>query len=276
MIELDVCLETVFTGLPTEKRIEKIARAGCRFVEFWFHDATFDGRECSRKQPKNAASLAGACNAHGVAVNNLVVNAPDGSFGGAPVRAEDRGRYLERLEEVIEFAVLFGCRKAITCSGNVQPGLTRSRMRANLEKALSQAAAIAGKRGFTLLLEPLNTRVDHAGYYLDSTAEGAELVRAIASPNLRLLYDVYHMQIMEGNVIANIEQHIALIGHFHSAGVPRRGEHFMGELSYPYILQRIGAMGYKGRFGLEYFPQMKDHLASLRKVLRYLRGGHNC
>jgi hydroxypyruvate isomerase len=273
MIELDVCLETVFSGLPTEERIEKVARAGYRFVEFWFHDATFDGRECSRKQPKNAASLAAACKAHGVTVNNLVVNAPDGSFGGAPVRAEDRGRYLERLEEVIEFAAPFGCRKAITCSGNVQPGRSRARMRANLEKALSQAAAIARKRGFTLLLEPLNTHVDHAGYYLDSSAEGADLVRAIGSPNLRLLYDVYHMQIMEGNVIANIEKNLLLIGHFHSAGVPGRGEHFLGELNYPYILQRIAASGYKGRFGLEYFPKIKDHLASLKKVLAYLRAG---
>ena len=94
MIEIDVCLEAVFTNLPTEKRIEKIARAGYRCVEFWFHDATFDGKECSRKQPKNAASLAAACKKHGITINNMVVNAPDGSFGGAPVKAADRNQYL--------------------------------------------------------------------------------------------------------------------------------------------------------------------------------------
>jgi hydroxypyruvate isomerase len=121
------------------------------------------------------------------------------------------------------------------------------------------------------LLEPLNTHVDHAGYYLDSSVEGAELVRAINSPHLRLLYDVYHMQIMEGNVIANIEKNLDLIGHFHSAGVPGRGELFMGELNYPQILQRIAARGYKGRFGLEYFPKMKDNLASLKQVRAYLQ-----
>ena len=271
MIEIDVCLEAVFTNLPTEKRIEKIARAGYRCVEFWFHDATFDGKECSRKQPKNAASLAAACKEHGITINNMVVNAPDGSFGGAPVKAADRNQYLERLEEVIEFASAVGCRRAITCSGNLQPGLTRARMRANLEKALGEAVAIARKKRFTLLLEPLNTHVDHAGYYLDSSVEGAELVRAIKSPNLRLLYDVYHMQIMEGNVIANIERNIDIIGHFHSAGVPGRGELFMGELNYPQILQRIAAKGYRGRFGLEYFPKLKDHLASLKKVRAYLQ-----
>ena len=273
MIELDVCLEAVFTGLPAEKRIERIARAGYRAVEFWFHDATFDGKECSRRQPKRAASLTAVCQEHGITINNLVVNAPDGSFGGAPVRAEDRNQYLERLEEVIEFGEALGCRKAITCSGNVQPGLSRARMRANLEKALGRAAAVARKRNFTLLLEPLNTRVDHPGYYLDSSAEAAELVRAIHSPSLRLLYDVYHMQILEGNLIATIEKHINILGHFHSAGVPGRGEHFTGELNYPQILQRIDALGYKGRFGLEYFPKMKDHLGSLKKVRAWLQPG---
>jgi hydroxypyruvate isomerase len=271
MIQIDVCLEAVFTSLPTEKRIEKIAQAGYRVVEFWFHDATFDGTECSRKQPKNATVLAGVCKKWGITINNMVVNAPDGSVGGAPVRAKDRTRYLERLEEVIEFAAETGCRKAITCSGNLQPGLSRARMRANLEKALGEAAAIAAKKGFSLLLEPLNTRVDHPGYYLDSSTEAAELVRAVASPNLRLLYDVYHMQIMEGNVITTIEKHLNLIGHFHSAGVPGRGELLAGELNYPQILKSIAAMGYQGRFGLEYFPKMKDHLASLRKVRGWLQ-----
>ncbi len=271
-VEIDVCLESVFTDLPPEKRIERIARAGYRFVEFWFHDATFDGKACSRKQPKHAASLGSACRRCGITINNMVVNAPDGSFGGAPVRAQDRSRYLERLEEVIDFASAVGCRKAITCSGNLQPAQSRSRMRANLERALSEATAIAARKGFTLLLEPLNTLVDHPGYYLDSSAEGAEIVRGIGSPNLRLLYDVYHMQIMEGNVIATIEKNLELIGHFHSAGVPGRGELFRGELNYPEILERLRAWGYSGRFGLEYFPKMKDHLASLRKVRALLRG----
>src|SRR6185295_7328971 len=108
------------------------------------------------------------CRRYKISINNLVVNAPDGSFGGAPVKAGDRGQYLERLEEVIEFGAALGCRKAITCSGNVQPGLTRARMHANLENAFGQAAAIASKHGFTLLLEPLNTHMDHPGYYLDS------------------------------------------------------------------------------------------------------------
>jgi hydroxypyruvate isomerase len=115
-------------------------------------------------------------------------------------------------------------------------------------------------------------QVDHAGYYLDSTAEAVAIVRAVNSPHLRILYDVYHMQIMEGNVIATIEKNIEWIGHFHSAGVPGRAEHFGGELDYPVILRRIEATGYEGAFGLEYFPKMADHLESLKRVRAYLCG----
>ena len=272
MVLLDVCMETVFTGLPVEERIEKIAQAGYRCIELWIHDATFDGKECSPSIPKDAAALRQVCATHGVTINNMVVNVPDGSFGGAPVRAEDLNRYLERLDEVIEFANAAGCSQAITCSGDLQPGLTRAQMHDNLQEALGRAAEIAAKRDFTLFLEPLNTHVDHPVYYLNSSGEGAEIVREIGLPSLRLLYDVYHMQVMEGNVTANIEKHIDVIGHFHSAGVPGRGELDDGELDYPKILDRIAEMDYQGCFGLEYFPKLEDNLLSLKRVRAYLEG----
>jgi len=114
--------------------------------------------------------------------------------------------------------------------------------------------------------------VDHPGYYLDSSSEGAQIVRAIGSPSLKLLYDVYHMQIMEGNIIASIRRHADVIGHFHSAGVPGRHEHFETELNYPAILKAIEETGYEGCFGLEYQPAMQDHLDSLVRVREYLEG----
>lgn len=272
MIQLDVCLEMVLPHLPTEERIARIAEAGYDCVEFWFHDAAFDGTTCNRSQPRNAAALRQACESAKVTLNNIVVNAPDGSFGGSPVDETEHNQYLERLDEVIAFAQAAGCNKAITCTGNSRPHLSRNRMRDNLLKVYSQAAAVAAKSQFTLLLEPLNTLVDHPGYYLNSSADGAEIVREISSPNFRLLYDVYHMQIMEGNVIANIEKQIDVIGHFHSAGVPGRHELFGSELNYPAILARIEAAGYQGRFGLEYAPAMENHQESLRQNRLYLQG----
>jgi len=268
-MKIDVCLEMVFMDLPYEKRIEAISKCGFDLVEFWFHDATFNGKECTKEQSKDTAVLVQTCEKYGVSVNNVVVNAPDGSFGGSPVNAGDLNKYLQRTEEVIKFAKAIGCNKAITCSGNIQPSLTRAEMRKNLEKALSKATEIANKNNFTLLLEPLNTYVDHAGYYLDSSKEASEIVRAINSPNLRLLYDVYHMQIMEGNIIANIQKNIDIIGHFHSAGVPGRHELWLSEVNYKYIVKEIEKMGYKNAFGLEYIPLL-DSKESLLKTLEYL------
>lgn len=269
MLKYDVCLEMVFTNLPYAERIAKIAACGFDCVEFWFHDGTFNGTDCAGGA-KDARTLKRVCAESGVTINNLVVNSPEGGFGGAPVRAEDRGKYLARLEEVMAFAKACGCRKGITCTGNVMPGVSRNQMRRNLERALGEAAALAAKNQFVLLLECLNTRTDHFNYFLDSSAEGAAIVRAIGSPNLRLLYDVYHMQIMEGSVLSNIEENLDVIGHFHSAGVPGRHELMDGELNYREIVRRIEAAGYKGSFGLEYTPAIADHAKSLRRTLQYL------
>ncbi|HEY3417589.1 MAG TPA: TIM barrel protein [Armatimonadota bacterium] len=261
-MNIDVCLETVFTDQPVERRIELIAQIGYPQVEFWMTSG------------KDPVSIRQACAAAGVTMNDFVVNGPDGPFN--PIQEGNLRNYLDQVETCIAFGEQMGCRKMITCSGNLQPGKTRAEMRATLEKALGEAAAVAEKHGFTLLLEVLNTHVDHAGYYLDSSQEGAEIVRAINSPGLKLLYDIYHMQIMEGNLIANIERHLDVIGHFHSAGVPGRHELFTGEIYYPAILERIVAGGYTGSFGLEYMPAMADHAESLRKTLDYLTAKPVC
>ena len=272
MLTLGVCLETVFTDLPVDERIGKIAEAGFHCVEFWHPEGTFDGNTVNTDLAKDAASVRRACDRHGVVLNDFALHAWDGSIGGCPTKSEDHGVYLEQIRKMIDFAKAAGCSRGITLSGTVDPALTRSQMRQNLEEALAEAVQIARRADFTLLLEPLNTLVDHPGYYLDSAAEGLEIVRAIDSPNLKILYDVYHMQIMEGNVIATIEENIDRIGHFHSAGVPGRGELFGTELNYPVILQRIEAAGYDGAFGLEYFPKMADHMESLKQIRAYLSG----
>jgi hydroxypyruvate isomerase len=270
MATISVCLETVFTDLPADQRIAKIAEAGYRCVEFWHPEGTFDGSTVRMDWAKNPATLRRACEKNGVVLNDFAMHAWDGSIGGCPVKAQDRAKYLEQMRKMIAFAQEAGCRKGITLSGTVDPALSRDEMRKNFEGALAEAVKLAEKADFTLLIEPLNTLVDHGGYYLDSSAEGVEIVKKINSPNLRILYDVYHMQIMEGNVLANIERHLPWIGHFHSAGVPGRGELFGCELNYPLIVSKIDAWGYKGAFGLEYFPKLKDHAESLRKTLEYL------
>jgi hydroxypyruvate isomerase len=261
----------VFTNLPYDKRIEQIGKAGYDLAEFWFHDWT-GGDTPELQAPKDAATINQVCSASGVKINNVVVNSSTGSPGGSLVDSKDLGKYLERLHEVMEFAKSIGVNKAITCTGNSVPGLTREQMRANTEKALSEGASIAAKNGFTLMLEPLNTLVDHAGYFMNSATAAIEVARAVNSPGLKLLYDVYHMQIMQGNVISTITENIDIIGHFHSAGVPGRHELMSGELNYREIVKAVEATGYSGAFGLEYSPAGSDHLASLVATREYLFG----
>ena len=270
MPTISVCVEPIYPQLPVDERIARIAAAGFRSVEFWHPEATWDGAGLRTDWAKDATALRRACERNGVTLNDFALHAWDGSIGGSPVKPEDRGRYLEQIRKMIAFAEAAGCRKGITLSGTIAPSLSRAEMRKSLEDALAEAVRIAEQADFTLLLEPLNTLVDHPGYYLDSSAEAVEIVRGIGSGHLRILYDVYHMQIMEGNLLANIEKYIQWIGHFHAAGVPGRGELFGCELNYPVILAKIDTLGYQGAFGLEYFPKLADHGQSLRQTLAYL------
>jgi hydroxypyruvate isomerase len=270
MVTISVCLEPIYPKLPVEERIAKIAEAGYKCVEFWHPEGTWDGVEVRTDWAKDAAALRRACRQCGVALNDFAMHAWDGSIGGSPVKPQDRSRYIEQIRKMIAFAEAADCRKGITLSGTVDPALSRTEMRKNLEAALAEAVKLAERADFTLLLEPLNTLVDHPGYYLDSSAEAVEIVRAIGSRHLKILYDVYHMQIMEGNLLATIEKNIAWIGHFHAAGVPGRGELFGSELNYTVILAKIESLGYQGAFGLEYFPKLSDHGQSLRETLAYL------
>jgi hydroxypyruvate isomerase len=117
-------------------------------------------------------------------------------------------------------------------------------------------------------MELLNSKVDHPGYMCDHTAWGVKLCKAVASPRFKLLYDIYHMQIMEGDIIRTIRDNIQYIGHFHTAGNPGRHEFDeTQELYYPAICKAIADLGYTGYFAHEYTPT-KDALPTLEKMLK--------
>lgn len=251
-----VCIEPLFPKLSLAERAEKVADAGFDTIEFWFYDMGGD---------RGIDALADVCRARNVAINDIVVNSPDGSIGGSLVAPADRDKYLARLRETIEVARRLGCPRMITCTGNALPDVPREEQRKSVVDTLSAAAPVAAEAGITLVLEALNSLVDHEGYFLDSPDEAASIIREIGHPNVKYLYDVYHMQIMSGNVIATIQRDIDVIGHFHSAGVPGRHELSDGELNYPNILKAIDALDYDGCFGLEYWP-VGDHEESLRAM----------
>ncbi|MDO4939478.1 MAG: TIM barrel protein [Lachnospiraceae bacterium] len=136
---------------------------------------------------------------------------------------------------------------------------------------LKRAAEMAEKKGVTIVLEALNSNYNHKGYWLDSAYVGFEIVKAVNSPNIKLLYDVYHMQLMEGNLINTITDNIKLIGHFHSAGVPGRNELRGTEVNYPAVIAAAEKAGYDRYFGFEYWPTFDD-TESVKDNLAYVKG----
>jgi hydroxypyruvate isomerase len=264
MPKIAVCLEPVFPELPFLERIKRVGELGFPAIEFWLIDHHFDGKDMVPQQ-KDVAAIKKTCQEAGVVVSDFVLSSAEGYVGGAMVDPKDRGRYLDSLRKLVPIVHELGCQKLITCAGNEVEGLSHQEQLGSAVETLKAAAPIAAEAGLTLLLEPLNIHVDHPGYSISSPHEGADIVRAVDHPNVRLLYDIYHMQIMAGNVIDFIEKNIDIIGHFHAAGVPGRHELYLGELNYPNIVRRIDELGYAGYFGLEYWPT-RDSTESLREI----------
>jgi hydroxypyruvate isomerase len=165
-----------------------------------------------------------------------------------------RTAYLDGLAESLEAAARLGCRTLISQVGDARPGVTRAAQHDCLVEGLRACVPLLEAAGVTLVFEPLNTHVDHPGYYLTRSTEAFDIVASVGSVHVKVLYDIYHQQIMEGNLIPTLTENIDRIGHFHSAGHPGRHELDRGEIHYPAILQAIARTGYDGWFGVEYFP----------------------
>ncbi|SRR5258706_7106078 len=160
-----------------------------------------------------------------------------------------------------------GLKNVICFSGNAN-GLSSAQGLENCAKGLEPVLKIAAKHNITLSMELLNSKVDHKDYQCDHTEWGVKLCEKLGSENLKLLYDIYHMQIMEGDVIATVTKHIKYISHFHTGGIPGRKEiDETQELYYPAVMRAIVNAGFKGFVGQEFIPTRKDKLASLRQCV---------
>lgn len=257
-MKADILLDLFFTDLPMEQRIARIAATGWRHMETW------KGGDAAELKV-----IGKACRDNGAELVSIVMNFA-GDKDVAPVRAAGKAAFVERIDRYSDNALAAGCSAGIVTSGNRLGGVDYYRQKAALTEALAAAAPVAARKGFRLNLEPLNDKVDHAGYFLISREEAVDIARQVAAPNVRVLYDLYHQQIMAGDHIAFLLEHLPWIGHFHSAGVPGRHELFTGEIDYPTVVSRIRDAGYRGYFGLEYMPQL-PHEESLRKTWDYLK-----
>lgn len=174
---------------------------------------------------------------------------------------------LEKLNEAIEATAAEGWRNVITFSGNAR-GIDRETGMKNCVAALKKIVPVAEAKGVILNMELLNSKVDHADYMCDNTTWGVELCKRVGSNNFKLLYDIYHMQIMEGDIIRTIQRDHQYFGHYHTAGNPGRHElDDRQELLYPPIARAIADTGFDGYFAHEFIPT-GEPLAGLTDAVR--------
>jgi len=189
-------------------------------------------------------------------------------LGGIPRsfnRVEHHDKLVAAYEDYLPKAAAAGLKNVICFSGN-RAGLADEQGIENCAIGLKRLMGAAEKHKVTLVMELLNSKVNHPDYQCDHTAWGVELCKRVGSENLKLLYDIYHMQIMEGDVIATIKKSHQYIAHYHTGGVPGRNEiDESQELYYPAIIKAIVDTGFKGFVGQEFIPKRPDVLASLKQ-----------
>ena len=182
-------------------------------------------------------------------------------------RVENHEYCLNLIKKGIEAASEAGFPNVICFSGN-REGMPDDEGLENCAKGVKQVVGLAEKKGVTLCMELLNSKVDHEDYMCDHTAWGVELVKRVGSDRFKLLYDIYHMQIMEGDVIRTIRDNIEYIGHFHTGGVPGRNEiDETQELYYPAIMRAIVDTDFDGYVAQEFIPK-RDPMKSLEQAIQ--------
>lgn len=196
-------------------------------------------------------------------------------FAKGPTSRVHHAEVIRELREGIDVAVKFGCKKVITFTGMKEAGLSEAEMTDNCLAAWKQVIGYAEEKGVTLCLEHLNSRDNthpmkgHPGYFGDHVDFCAELVRRMNSPQFRLLFDIYHVAIMDGDVIRRLRQHREIIGHIHTAGVPGRGElDDTQEVNYPAVMRALLEIGYTGYVAQEFIPTWPDRALALRHAAK--------
>jgi len=249
-VKQSVC-QWCFRGMSLDALCEAAAGMGLKSVELL--------------QPKDFPTL----KKHGLIcamVSNPTVKVGDRNVGSIPDawnRLEYHDVLVPAYEAHLQATAEAGFPSLICFSGN-RAGMSDAQGLENCAIGLKRIVPLAEKLGVTLCMELLNSRVNHKDYMCDRTEWGVELCKRVGSDRFKLLYDIYHMQIMEGDVIATIRRHHQYIAHYHTAGVPGRNELDENqELFYPAIMRAVMDTGYQGYLGQEFIPRGKEPAAAL-------------
>lgn len=249
-----VSLPMFDSAIPDPRQlVEIVAKGGFRGIEIWGRTEGFQTWLSLAKEYRlTLCSMV----AHRAALN----------------RTECHAEAEGEIKKSIDIAAANGIPKLICFSGNRFEDQSDQTASDVVAEGFRRVVSYAGEKKITLVMELLNSKVDHPGYLADHTAWGVEVCRKVGSPHLRLLYDIYHMQIMEGDIIRTIRDNIEWIAHFHTAGNPGRNEIGRGqELNYAAIGAAIRETGFSGFIGHEFQP-LGDVTASLREAFMIIQG----
>jgi hydroxypyruvate isomerase len=262
-LKLSVRVEAVLPGHPLPRQIEMVADAGYQGYEFGDWRAA-DARQISTLARQR--NLRCVCIVGNKSVNPVGMGLCDPS---------ERAGFLAEIKASTEAAARFETNMLVVLSGFKAKHLSRADQHASIVEGLKRAAEIVAPRNVTMIVEVINTLApieplnpkgnNHADYYLDRTSEAFEIFRKVGSPHCKLLYDLYHVQIMEGNLIETFRAHQAEIAHIHIGDVPGRHEPGTGEIHHPNVFRALRDARYAGFIGMEYVAS-RDPMTTLRET----------
>lgn len=246
-------IDSIYPEDNLKEKLEKIKQAGFKFIEFWdWRDKDFELIINSGLKVSNFS---------GNRISSLIL--------------DNKEKVIQEVNASIDAAKKLQCDRIMLLSdilegdGSVKiNSISSEKKLLCLYDNLKAAVEVAKKRDIMLVIEPLNSLKDHKNYYLDSFLVTLELIQSINSEHLKILYDIYHMQIMEGNIIDTLQKYHQFIGYIHIANVPYRCEPWIGELDYKFILKELSKV-YSGFVGFEFF--VKDQSFTYEKLYEWIK-----
>ena len=252
-MQYSLCIDSIYPKDNLKEKLEKIKQAGFKFIEFW------DWRDKDFSLIMNS----------GLKVSNFSANRI------SSLTLDDKEKVIQEVNASIDTAKKLKCDRLMLLSdilegdGSVKVNSVSSEKKLlRLYDNLRILVEVAKKRDMMLVIEPLNSLKDHKNYFLDNFQTTIELVKSVNSENLKVLYDIYHMQIMEGNVLETLQKYHQFIGYIHGANVPYRCEPWTGELDFRFILKELSKV-YSGFVGFEFFVKGKDF--TYRKLYEWIQ-----
>jgi len=245
-----------------EEKLETAARSGVQSVEMVGEYANWTDADIARIKKLTHSFRLGM---------DALIATPD--WNKRPVSMVDptqHDNFLTDVRNAITFAQKLEVPQILLMSGNAIPGRTHDEQYASLLEAAKRAGDLVAAANLTAIVEPLNSLVNHKGFFLTTCVEGAKLIRQVDNPHVRLLFDIYHEQVQDGNVIRTLTEAADIVAVFHVADNPGRNDPGTGEINYRNVYKAIQKTGYSGYVAMEYLP-LGDQVDSLTKALNDFR-----